>query len=129
MTQRSTAGPAPSLGEFVARHVGPGANEIASMLAVLGVDSIDALLDETLPESIRDATLDLPAARSEPQVLAALSGFAAENAPRRSTPPPSRPASSCATSSRTRRGTRRTRRTSPRSARAVSKRCSTSRRP
>ena len=42
------------------------------MLATLGVDTLDALLDETLPASIRDDTLDLPAARSEPGVLAAL---------------------------------------------------------
>ena len=53
--------PAPN-DDFVRRHVGPDDDEIRSMLDVLGVDTLDALLDETLPESIRDDVLDLPAA-------------------------------------------------------------------
>ena len=45
------------------------------MLDVIGAESLDELLDQTVPASIRDATpLDLPAARSEPEVLAALRG-------------------------------------------------------
>ncbi len=75
--------PAPA-DDFVRRHVGPDDDELGHMLDTLGVDTLDALLDETLPESIRDDTLDLPAARSEPDVLAALRRLAAENAPRTS---------------------------------------------
>src|SRR5262245_17631370 len=76
--------PEPAFGEFVGRHVGPGAGELDEMLRTLGVGSLEALLDETVPDAIRDETLDLPAARSEPEVLAALRRIAAENAPRTS---------------------------------------------
>src|SRR5262245_52973155 len=71
-------------GEFVRRHVGPGAGELDEMLRTLGLGSLESLLDETLPDSIRDETLDLPPARSEPDVLAALRRIAAENTPRAS---------------------------------------------
>ncbi len=70
--------------DFVRRHVGPDDDELRYMLDTLGADTLDALLDETLPKSIRDDTLDLPAARSEPDVLAALRRFGAENKPRTS---------------------------------------------
>ena len=75
--------PAPA-DDFVRRHVGPDDDELGRMLDTLGLDTLDALLDETLPESIRDDTLDLPAARSEPEVLAALRRIGADNAPRTS---------------------------------------------
>ena len=75
---------APPADDFVRRHVGPDDDELRHMLDTLGVDSLEALLDETLPQSIRDDTLDLPAARSEPDVLGALRRLAAENRPRRS---------------------------------------------
>jgi glycine dehydrogenase len=70
--------------DFLRRHVGPADDEVRYMLDTLGADTLDALLDETLPKSIRDDTLDLPAARSEPDVLAALRRFGAENKPRTS---------------------------------------------
>ena len=70
--------------DFVRRHVGPDDVELRHMLDTLGVDTLDALLAETLPESIRDDALDLPAARSETDVLAALRRLGAENAPRTS---------------------------------------------
>lgn len=38
---------------FVHRHIGPDAAEIGQMLELLGVDSLDALIDQTVPESIR----------------------------------------------------------------------------
>ena len=84
MTQQlATTPPAPA-DDFVRRHVGPNDDELGEMLATLGVDSLDGLLDETLPESIRDDALELPPARSEPEVLAALRDLASENRPRRS---------------------------------------------
>ena len=35
------------------RHIGPSPEEIAEMLRVVGVSSLDALIDETVPKSIR----------------------------------------------------------------------------
>src|SRR5262245_1398824 len=46
---------------FVPRHVGPDSNDIRQMLDVLELDSLDELIDETVPESIRlDRALNLP---------------------------------------------------------------------
>ncbi|MBL9086774.1 MAG: aminomethyl-transferring glycine dehydrogenase [Planctomycetia bacterium] len=65
---------------FVRRHVGPGADEVAAMLAALGVRSLDALIDETVPAGIRvKQPLALPAAGSEADVLAHLRGIAGKN--------------------------------------------------
>lgn len=59
--------------DFVRRHIGPGNSEIAEMLNAVGVDSLDALLDETVPRSIRyQGNLDLPDARSERQAISDL---------------------------------------------------------
>ncbi len=38
---------------FPRRHVGPNAEEIREMLAVLGLDSLDELIDQTVPPGIR----------------------------------------------------------------------------
>ncbi len=71
--------------EFVDRHVGPDAAELGHMLDVIGAESLDELLDQTVPESIRSREeLNLPAARSETEVIAALRDLAARNAPRTS---------------------------------------------
>jgi len=37
------------------RHIGPSPVEIEDMLKVIGVDSLDALIDQTVPESIRQS--------------------------------------------------------------------------
>ncbi|GAB6282347.1 MAG: aminomethyl-transferring glycine dehydrogenase [Ignavibacterium sp.] len=39
--------------KFVTRHIGPNENEISEMLNVIGVENIEKLIDETIPESIR----------------------------------------------------------------------------
>ncbi|MEL6892441.1 MAG: aminomethyl-transferring glycine dehydrogenase [Actinomycetota bacterium] len=39
--------------EFVRRHVGPSADDVAEMLRVVDADSLGVLLDETVPDSIR----------------------------------------------------------------------------
>jgi glycine dehydrogenase len=67
-------------GRFARRHIGPQPREIAAMLEVAGAPSLDALIDETVPPSIRSARpLDLPAARSEEQALADLAAIASQN--------------------------------------------------
>ncbi len=41
------------------RHIGPSLKEMAEMLKVVGVDSLDALIDQTIPQGIRqDSALD-----------------------------------------------------------------------
>lgn len=37
------------------RHIGPSPSEMAQMLKVVGVQSLDALIDETVPQAIRQA--------------------------------------------------------------------------
>ncbi|MCP3956733.1 MAG: aminomethyl-transferring glycine dehydrogenase [bacterium] len=38
---------------FIERHIGPSDSDVAAMLGTLGLDSLDALAAETVPESIR----------------------------------------------------------------------------
>lgn len=71
--------------EFTARHIGPSPRQIAAMLAAIGVPSIDALIEQTLPASIRLANdLPLPAPRREHEALAALKTIAGRNKVQRS---------------------------------------------
>jgi glycine dehydrogenase len=70
----------PSLGEFVARHIGVRPEHQAKMLAELGYASLDQLIDAAVPAGIRSGTeLDLPAAVTEAEAAAELAGFAARN--------------------------------------------------
>ncbi|MBV8780985.1 MAG: aminomethyl-transferring glycine dehydrogenase [Phycisphaerae bacterium] len=65
---------------FVRRHVGPNADEIKQMLAFLGVDSLDELMDQTVPTSIRlKRPMKLGEPRSEFAMLAELRQLAAKN--------------------------------------------------
>jgi glycine dehydrogenase len=58
---------------FVSRHIGPSPAEIASMLRTVGAPTLDALIGETVPASIRlNRDLAVPAARTEEQALADL---------------------------------------------------------
>ena len=71
--------------DFVDRHTGPSATEIASMLETLGCASLDELMDETVPASIRlEAPLDLPPALAESELLRRLKVIAERNEPFRS---------------------------------------------
>jgi glycine dehydrogenase len=66
--------------QFAFRHIGPTPAEISDMLATLGYDSLDALVDATVPESIRlRRPLAVPSARTEAETLALLRGIAARN--------------------------------------------------
>ncbi len=65
---------------FVNRHLGPDAAERAAMLATLGLDSMEALVDSTIPASIRlRRGLDLPAPLSETALLEELQQLARKN--------------------------------------------------
>jgi glycine dehydrogenase len=55
---------------FVRRHIGPSPEDIEQMARAVGAESLDDLIDQTVPESIRLRTsLNLPGARSEEVAL------------------------------------------------------------
>jgi glycine dehydrogenase len=65
---------------FADRHLGPRPDDIERMLGVLGVTTLDELIDQAVPKTIRsDRPLQLPDARSEPEVLATLRALADRN--------------------------------------------------
>ena len=66
--------------EFIARHIGPCPTEIAAMLAAIGADTLDQLINETVPAAIRlPADLPLPAPKREHEALATLKTIASKN--------------------------------------------------
>ncbi len=55
---------------FMYRHIGPRPHDLAPMLETIGVDSMEKLIDETVPAQIRnDKPLDLPVAQTEYEFL------------------------------------------------------------
>jgi glycine dehydrogenase len=65
---------------FADRHIGPAPRDIEAMLETVGATSLDALIGETLPASIRQkAPLQLGAPLSERDALAHMSKLAAQN--------------------------------------------------
>ncbi|MBY0441110.1 MAG: aminomethyl-transferring glycine dehydrogenase [Mycobacteriaceae bacterium] len=73
---------------FADRHIGPDRHNIADMLAIIGVDSLDDLAAKAVPAGILDALTDtgappglaeLPAPASEAQALAELRALANQN--------------------------------------------------
>src|SRR5437773_3129558 len=65
---------------FVGRHIGPTEDECRQMLDFLGLASLDALIDETIPRSIRmQNPLRLSEGDSERAVLARLKEIASRN--------------------------------------------------
>jgi glycine dehydrogenase len=68
--------------EFVGRHIGPSDDDLAKMLSTIGVASLDELIDQAVPATIREVEpLALPGPRTETDVLAELRGLAAQNQP------------------------------------------------
>ena len=66
--------------KFEERHIGPSADETADMLRVLGLESLEQLMDETVPAQIRaTAPLRLPDAWSETAYLQRMRGVADKN--------------------------------------------------
>ncbi len=66
---------------FCRRHVGPGDVEATQMLRVIGVGSLDELIDQTVPEGIRlKSTLQLEGTGlTESQALEAIAAVASKN--------------------------------------------------
>src|SRR5215510_10842475 len=53
MTNMNTTPGADPATSFVPRHIGPTPSDVAAMLELLGYDSLDALIDATVPAGIR----------------------------------------------------------------------------
>jgi len=68
------------LDAFAPRHIGPRGDDLVAMLEEVGAASLDVLVDQALPASIRlKAPLDLPEAESESAYLARLKTIAKKN--------------------------------------------------
>ena len=66
--------------EFQRRHIGPRGEELKAMLAAIGVDSLDQLIDQTVPQGIRRQTaLDLGTPLTEAAMLRRLRDIASKN--------------------------------------------------
>ena len=65
---------------FVDRHIGVRGDEISAMLSVLGLNSIEDLIDKAVPQSIRiERPLQIGAGRSEYEMLKELKTIASKN--------------------------------------------------
>ncbi|MCW5784132.1 MAG: glycine dehydrogenase (aminomethyl-transferring), partial [Nitrospirales bacterium] len=65
---------------FAHRHIGSSESQIQEMLGALGLSSLDALMQATVPQEIRLArSLDLPPAQTEEEVLAELRHLSTRN--------------------------------------------------
>ena len=70
---------------FAHRHIGPNKAACAAMLAELGVEHLDELIDATVPKNIRlGQPLNLPTAKSESEALEELRKLAKKNTVARS---------------------------------------------
>ncbi|MEP6478123.1 MAG: aminomethyl-transferring glycine dehydrogenase [Rhodoglobus sp.] len=78
---------APRLEGFAERHIGTDAAAQSTMLAAVGYDSLEALVEAAVPASIHVAPLDnstIPPAATEREALAELRALANQNTVRRS---------------------------------------------
>lgn len=65
---------------FVRRHIGPSSRDVTAMLETVSAKSVDALMAETLPASIRQAApLDLGKPLSETEAIAHMAELARQN--------------------------------------------------
>jgi glycine dehydrogenase len=67
--------------EFASRHIGTyDADDLKKMLSVIKADTLDHLIDETIPSAIRlPKPLHIPAAMTEQEYLRHMNGLAAKN--------------------------------------------------
>src|SRR5882757_1658170 len=66
--------------DFASRHIGPSGPDITPLLDAIGVPSLDGLIGQALPDSIRfPGTLEVGAALSESDALGHLKSLAAKN--------------------------------------------------
>ncbi|PWR00484.1 aminomethyl-transferring glycine dehydrogenase [Leucothrix pacifica] len=66
--------------DFIVRHNGPGEADVQTMLSAIGLESLDELVQKTVPENILlDEPLALESACSEQDALSRLKEMAADN--------------------------------------------------
>ena len=66
--------------EFAGRHIGPNEQDAKEMLQTIGIDTLDELIDKTVPAAIRiKSPLKLPVAQTEFEYLNELRKIAARN--------------------------------------------------
>ncbi|MEZ5056373.1 MAG: hypothetical protein R2879_04975 [Saprospiraceae bacterium] len=65
---------------FSRRHIGINSGELEEMLSVIGVNSLEELINQTIPDAIRrEGSLNLPEAQSEYDYMEDLKKVAAKN--------------------------------------------------
>jgi glycine dehydrogenase len=68
------------LGNFQQRHIGVSESQLRKMLEIMGISSVDELIDRTVPENIRlSRSLNLAEAQTEYTALAQLKQIASQN--------------------------------------------------
>ncbi|NEQ35117.1 MAG: aminomethyl-transferring glycine dehydrogenase [Okeania sp. SIO3I5] len=78
--QRQLANQGQKSTDFSQRHIGPISEKIQQMLAVLGISSLDDLIDKTVPQKIRyQQPLNLPKSLSESAALAQIKEIISKN--------------------------------------------------
>ncbi|MCC8174127.1 MAG: aminomethyl-transferring glycine dehydrogenase [Odoribacter sp.] len=66
--------------KFIGRHIGPRPEDVEEMLKVVGVNTLDELIEQTVPESIRLKELpELPEPLTETEFLAKIKEIASKN--------------------------------------------------
>ncbi len=79
ITQSPTAS-ASDVDSFIPRHIGPSDADVRAMLELLGYDSLDAMIDATVPSGIRmRRPLQIHGAMSESEALANMRAIATKN--------------------------------------------------
>ncbi len=77
---RETLGDLEQRDDFIRRHIGPGDEQIAEMLGVLGLDSLDHLIETVVPESIiSDDPLNIGTDKTERGTLSYLRRMSERN--------------------------------------------------
>src|SRR5437868_13826372 len=65
---------------FVRRHIGPSPEDVQAMLETIGADSLQQLIDQTVPASIRlNRPLNIGEPRGEHELLNELKAIASKN--------------------------------------------------
>jgi len=66
--------------KFEKRHIGPNQDQETAMLTAVGADSLDTLINETVPANIRlNNELNLPKAKTEVEYLKHIKSLADKN--------------------------------------------------
>ena len=69
-----------AIDKFVSRHIGPREDDIKEMLKVIGVASLDELIDQTVPANIRlEKPLNLPDGLTEREYFRKILKLAQKN--------------------------------------------------